>query len=64
MNKIERSKKPEREPMIQYTIRLPEKFLNRLEKIVEHDQMTYPTTSHLIRTLLNKGIEEIERHSN
>lgn len=59
----ERTKKPEREIMVQYTIRLPVKFLNRLDKIVKDNQMTYPTTSHLIRTLLNAGIKKIERQS-
>ena len=62
--KKERTKKPEREVMVQYTIRLPKKFLDRLDEIVKDNQMTYPTTSHLIRTLLNDGMNKIKRQSN
>lgn len=53
--------KTKREPMIQYTIRLPTKFLDRLDAIVKDNQMTYPTTSHLMRILLDDGIKRIEK---
>lgn len=53
--------KSKREPMIQYTIRLPTKFLDRLDAIVKDNQMTYPTTSHLMRVLLEEGMKKIEK---
>lgn len=51
----------ERESMKQYTIRMPVSFLERMDRIVRENQMIYPTTSHLVRAILDKGIKKIER---
>lgn len=49
------------EPMKQYTVRLPESELKRMQEIVKKHKMRYPTISHLIRVILDSGLDEIDK---
>jgi hypothetical protein len=53
--------KQKREPMVQCTIRLPKKEINRMEKIVDEDQLHYPTVSQLIRIFISDGLKKVEK---
>lgn len=49
------------EPMKQYTLRIPQSVLDRMQRIVKEHKMRYPTISHLIRVVLDSGLDDIEK---